>query len=140
MASRAIGDLSPAMQVLCNRHLDACRRDTELRRRGVEVFLTCTYRPDAEQARLYAQGRDPNVPGPIVTNAKAGQSAHNRTLNGKPSAEAYDVGILVNGKLVWDDADAWQAVGQYGTAAGLKWYGAPGARFPEKPHFQNPEV
>src|SRR3990167_8432100 len=98
MASRNIADLSPEMQVLCNRHLDRCRRDVELRRRGVEVFLTCTYRSGEEQNRLYAQGR--TTPGRIVTNAKAGQSAHNHaTPQGKPAALAYDVAMLVNGKL-----------------------------------------
>lgn len=141
MSSRAIGDLSPAMQVLCNRHLDRCRRDPDLLRRSVQVFLTCTYRPDDEQARLYAQGRDPAVPGPIVTNAKAGQSAHNRKdTGGKPSAEAYDVGILENGKLTWDDSTAWQIIGDHGLAVGLKWYGVPDAKFREKPHFQNPNA
>lgn len=139
MASRSIGDLSSPMQVLCNRHLDRCRRDTELRRRGVEVFLTCTFRDDEEQNRLYAQGR--TTAGRIVTNAKAGQSAHNhKTPQGEPAADAYDLGILVNGKLVWDDSEAWETVGAHGVTVGLKWYGAPGAKFPEKPHFQNPEV
>lgn len=141
MASRAIGDLSPAMQLLCNRHLDRCRRDPELRRRGVDVILTCTYRPDEEQARLYSQGRDPAVPGPIVTNAKAGQSAHNhKDAGGKPSAEAYDVAPLEAGKVAWGDSAAWDLIGAHGVAAGLKWYGSPGARFPEKPHFQNPDA
>ncbi len=147
MASRSIGDLSPAMQVLCNRHLDRCRRDLELKKRGVEVILTCTYRDDEEQNRLYAQGR--TTPGRIVTNAKAGQSAHNhKTAQGKPAADAYDVLVLLHGKPVWVDdqttpeneMELWEVVGAHGTAAGLKWYGAPGARFPEKPHFQNPEV
>jgi peptidoglycan L-alanyl-D-glutamate endopeptidase CwlK len=145
MASRSIGDLDPGTQVLCNRHLDRCRRDTELRRRGVDVILTCTHRDDDEQNRLYAQGR--TAPGRIVTNAKAGQSAHNRkTPQGKPASKAYDVALIVNGKALWADDPAtpenemelWELVGQHGVAAGLKWYGTPGARFPEKPHFQDP--
>lgn len=141
MASRAIGDLSAPMQLLCQRHLDRCRRDPELQRKSVSVFLTCTFRDDSEQARLYAQGRDPAVPGPIVTNAKAGQSAHNlKDSGGRPCAEAYDLAITEAGKLVWDDHAAWELIGAHGIAAGLKWYGSPGARFPEKPHFQNPAV
>lgn len=145
MASRSIGDLAPSTQVLCNRHLDRCRRDLELKKRSVDVILTCTYRDDEEQNRLYAQGR--TTPGRIVTNAKAGQSAHNaKTPQGKPAAKAYDVALIVNGKALWVDDPAtpenemelWEIVGQHGVAAGLKWYGAPGAKFPEKPHFQEP--
>lgn len=145
--SRAIADLSPAMQLLCQRHLDRCRRDTDLRRRGVEVILTCTYRSEEEQARLYAQGRDPKVPGAIVTNARAGQSKHNTVdAQGRPAAEAYDVALIVNGKAIWQDnpatpeneMDLWLTVGAHGTVAGLRWYGEPGAKFREMPHFQNP--
>lgn len=140
MASRAIGDLSPAMQVICNKHLALCKRDTELLRRGVEVIITCTYRSNEEQARLYAQGRDPNVPGPIVTRAKAGQSKHNAVnAQGKPAAEAYDLAPLVSGKIMWDDHAAWDIIGKHGKAAGAKWYGEPGAPFREMPHFELPK-
>lgn len=139
MASRAITDLSPAMQELCRLHLVRCTQDPQLAARNAEVILTCTYRSDAEQDKLYAQGR--STPGPIVTKAKGGQSKHNTvTPAGQPAAEAYDVAVLEHGKLVWDDADAWRIVGAHGQAVGLKWYGAPGAKFPEKPHFQNPEA
>lgn len=157
MSSRSIGDLSARMQILCQRHLDRCRRDTELLRRGIEVVVICTYRDNAEQARLYAQGRDPGVPGKIVTNAKPGQSAHNKTNpQGKPAAEAYDVMVLRHGKPVWgmsgdgidnnpaddntDDLEIWQMVGAHGQAVGLQWYGAPNSPFREGCHFQNPEV
>lgn len=149
MASRAIGDLSPAMQVICNKHLALCKRDTELLKRGVEVILTCTYRSNEEQARLYAQGRDPNVPGPIVTRARPGQSHHNKVdAKGKPAAEAYDVAIIVNGKAIWADNPTtpenemmyWEIVGKHGKAAGARWYGDPGSPFFEKPHFQNPNA
>ena len=137
--SRNIGDLSPVMQALCQKHLDRCRRDLELKKRGVEVILTCTFRSAEEQARLYAQGRDPGVPGPIVTNARPGQSAHNAADDrGTPKAEAYDVAILKDGKLAWNDSAVWELIGAHGVAAGLKWYGSPGVAFPEKPHFQNP--
>lgn len=150
MASRAIGDLSAPMQLLCQRHLDRCRRDLELKKAGVDVLLICTYRSNEEQARIYAQGR--TTPGRIVTRAKPGQSKHNWTLPGTstPAAEAYDVVPLLHGKPVWADRDdpgtpedeawIWQRVGEHGTAVGLKWYGSPGAKFPEKPHFQNPAV
>ncbi len=40
------------------------------------------YRSIAEQNRLYAQGR--TLPGPIVTNARGGQSNHNRGIAVEP--------------------------------------------------------
>ena len=139
MASRDPLDLSPAMRDLYHKHMEALSNDILLRSRGVHVFLTCTYRSAEEQAELYAHGR--TAPGPIVTNAKPGQSKHNAVdVFDHPSAEAYDVAILENGKLVWDDHPAWQIIGQHGMAVGLKWYGAPGAPFKEMPHFQNPEA
>ena len=96
--------------------------------RGIDMIVTCTYRDGDEQDALYAQGR--TTPGHIVTNAKAGQSAHNYGC-------AIDVVPIVNGKCCWDDkADVWQQIGQIGQSCGMVWYGAPGAAFPETPHFQ----
>lgn len=139
MSSREIRDLSPEMQVLYNKFADRCRRDTNLLKDGVSVLLTCTYRSNEEQTKLYEQGR--TQPGHIVTNAKAGKSKHNVTVNGVPAAEAFDVVPLRNGKPVWDSADpAWQVIGAHGKAVGLKWYGDPDAAFRELPHFQNPEA
>lgn len=149
MASRNIGDLSPAMQVLYNRFNDRCRRDVELLKLGVSVLLICTYRSNDEQDALYAQGR--TKPGVVVTRAKGGQSKHNCTTSqGKPAAEAFDVAPVLHGKPMWIDHDdpatpenelaIWQMLGAHGKAVGLKWYGAPGAAFKEFPHFQNPAV
>lgn len=50
-------------------------------------YITCGYRSNEEQARLYAQGR--TTPGQIVTHAKPGTSKH----NSNPSA-AFDVGFV----------------------------------------------
>lgn len=143
------------MQVLYNKFFDRCRRDPWLLKNGITVLLTCTYRSNEEQAKLFAQGR--TAPGRIVTNAKPGKSKHNATLpDGTPAAEAFDVVPLRNGKPVWgtagdgiddneaddakDDLEVWQRVGEHGVAVGLKWYGTPGSPFTEFPHFQNPEA
>lgn len=149
MASREIRHLSAAMQVLYNKFSDRCRRDVELLKLGVTVLLICTYRSNEEQEKLYAKGR--TEPGAIVTRAKLGKSKHNAVdSHGDPAAEAFDVVPLLHGKPVWsseddpgtveDEAWIWQRVGEHGVAVGLKWYGSPGAEFPEKPHFQNPEA
>jgi peptidoglycan L-alanyl-D-glutamate endopeptidase CwlK len=94
---------------------------------GIDLLVTSTYRDNASQDALYAQGR--TAPGRIVTNAKAGQSFHNHRC-------AVDVVPLRNGKPVWDSKDpVWQTVGRLGKAAGLEWAGD-WKRFKEFPHFQ----
>lgn len=88
-----------------------------------QPFLTCSLRTCAEQAALFAQGRQPlkvnslraiaGLP-PIptletfkkVTNANAGQSKHNPDANGL--SHAFDVGFISvssgkNYSLRWDD-------------------------------------
>ncbi|TXH19809.1 MAG: peptidase M15 [Hyphomicrobiaceae bacterium] len=143
------------MQVMYNKFFDRCRRDPWMLKNGITVLLTCTYRSDEEQAKLYAQGR--TTPGKIVTNAKPGKSKHNNTApDGTPAAEAFDIVPVRNGKLIWgtsgngiddddsddhkDDLEVWQRIGEHGVAVGLKWYGTPGSAFREYPHFQNPNV
>lgn len=94
---------------------------------GIDLLVTSTYRDNASQDALYAQGR--TAPGRIVTNAKAGQSYHNFRC-------AVDVVPVRNGKPVWDSKDpVWQTVGRLGKAAGLEWAGD-WKRFKEFPHFQ----
>jgi peptidoglycan L-alanyl-D-glutamate endopeptidase CwlK len=138
MASRSLSDLHPALRPLAARFLARCAE------RGLDVLVTCTYRSDAEQDALYAQGR--TAPGPIVTRARAGQSAHNATEGGKPAARAFDVVPMLHGKPIFEDprdADSdwtndwgWRIVGEVAAEVGLDWYGRPGASFREAPHLQ----
>lgn len=132
MASRNVNDLHPELQPLFIKFMH------EATVQGVDVLCTCTYRSGAEQDALYAQGR--TVGGHIVTNARAGQSAHNYTIKGKPAAKAFDVVVMQNGKPDWntvgDSLLLWQKLGKIGVDLGLNWYGAPGAKFKEFPHFQ----
>jgi peptidoglycan LD-endopeptidase CwlK len=138
MASRALSDLHPDLRPLAEAFLSRCLE------RQVDVLIVCTYRSDAEQTKLYAQGR--TMPGPRVTNAKAGQSAHNATLDGKPAARAFDAVPLLHGKAIWEDPRdkdgdwtndfGWRVMGEVAEEVGLDWYGKPTARFREAPHFQ----
>lgn len=129
MASRRIEDLHPDLQTLCREFVRRCEAA------GVEPLITCTWRSGAEQDQLYAQGRNGN-PGPKVTNARAGQSEHNATIQGRPAARAFDVVPLVSGKPMWDAKHPhWQVMGKIGMELGLNWYGRPGAPFREFPHF-----
>jgi peptidoglycan L-alanyl-D-glutamate endopeptidase CwlK len=133
--SRRVEDLHPLMRPLVERFLRLCVKE------GVDLIVTCTYRSDEEQARLYAIGR--TKPGRRVTNAKPGQSMHNFRFNGKPASLAVDVVPLRAGKPVWgtngDDLALWQKVGKLGEAAGLEWAGR-WTRFREFPHFQHPRA
>ena len=143
MASRLEKHLSPWMQHLCGKFLVACDLDPILQARGVRVILTCTYRSNAEQADLYAQGR--TKPGPVVTRAQPGQSKHNAIdANGKPASEAFDIALLYLGKCVWSTEQPyrewWDRLGAIAEDVGLEWYGRPGAPFREFVHFQNPEA
>jgi peptidoglycan L-alanyl-D-glutamate endopeptidase CwlK len=125
VSSRSLDGLRPEVRPQVDTFLAACAAA------GVDVLVTCTLRSDAEQTLLYAQGR--TAPGHIVTNAKAGQSAHQYGL-------AIDVVPMVNGKPDWNGKDpVWAQIGELGQAAGLTWLGAPGSTFPEEPHLEHPD-
>ena len=119
--SRSLDDLIPPAKVRVQAFLNAAKAA------GIDLLVTSTYRDNASQDALYAQGR--TTPGKIVTNAKAGQSWHNYRC-------AVDVVPIVAGKPRWDVKDeVWQQVGKLGKAAGLEWAGD-WKRFKEYPHFQ----
>ena len=65
---------------------------------GIDLLVTSTYRDYESQNALYAQGR--TTQGPIVTNAKGGQSFHQFKC-------AVDVVPIVNGKCVWDTSSTY---------------------------------
>ena len=132
MASRDIKDLHPRLQPIAQRFLQ------EAHAAGMDPLITCTYRSNAEQETLYAQGR--TAPGKIVTNARAGQSKHNHTEAGKPAALAFDIVPLVAGKPCWQPTHPhWNALGQLGKRLGLEWAGE-WRTFREYPHFQLPDA
>lgn len=128
MASRKLTDLHPDLITKAKSFL------AQVELWGIDVLVTCTYRSNNEQTKLYAQGR--TSPGPKVTNAKAGQSKHNFVLDGKPAAKAFDIVPLVNGKCIWDNSNPlWQRLGEIGRTNGLEWAGD-WVSFKEYPHFQ----
>lgn len=132
MSSRNPHDLHPELLPLYVKFRDQAKAE------GIDFLLICTYRSNLEQDALYAQGR--TRPGKKVTNARGGQSAHNYTINNKPASKAFDVVLIRNGKCVWGTKDhdlfLWQRLGIIGTELGLKWYGSPGSKFVEFPHFE----
>lgn len=99
-------------------------------RQGHFIDITSGYRNKEQQDALYAQGR--TTPGPIVTNAKWGQSSHNfRT--------AFDVAFLVNEQPSWAEHHPWNLLGAEGRKLGLEWGGSEAwkkAGFLDRPHFE----
>ena len=128
MPSRKIEDLHPDLQILAKEFMRRCATEAP------NVILVCTYRSNHEQDELYKQGR--TTVGKIVTRAKAGQSAHNFVIEGKPAAKAFDIAVIVNKAYAPDNHPEWDIAGKIGTELGLNWYGRPNAPFKEKPHFQ----
>lgn len=116
---RRIATLEPHVRPLARQLVEAAL--------GEDILLVITEgrRTLERQQKLYAQGR--TAPGPIVT-----WTMKSRHLTG----EAVDVGVLVDGVLVWPDDDAlWERIGQLGEAAGLRWGGR--WKKPDRPHFES---
>ena len=130
--SRSLDDLHPEVRKMYEAFAASCAAE------DIDILVTCTWRSPAEQERLYAQGR--TAPGKVVTNARAGQSSHNFTINGKPASLAFDIVPLDGGKPIWAASNpVWQQLGRLGQDAGLEWAGT-WRRFREFPHFQHPQA
>lgn len=101
---------------------------------GKRVKFTTTYRPQAEQDRLYAQGR--TTPGPIVTWLKTG--AHNtdlpETRNG--DAEAFDFGVFASDGRYLGSDPLYTKLGAICERHGLNWGGR--WKTPDMPHCERP--
>ena len=116
MASRKIEDLTLEMQ---NLYREFAVLTAEA---GIDFIITCTYRTQEEQDRLYRQGR--TAPGKIVTWTR--HSKHNER-------KAFDIAIMNAGKINWDEK-AYQKTGEIGESLGLIWGGR--WKSPDYPHFQ----
>lgn len=135
MSSKRLEDLSHAMMICC------AEFEEQLRVAGIDFVRACTYRSSAEQGELYKFGR--TAPGTVRTNARGGQSLHNRTENGMPSSDAADYYPLVHGKLCGTTTDAdialYRRVGLIARACGLEWGGDWPGTLRDLGHFQLPQ-
>lgn len=100
--------------------------------RGVEIRITQGLRTIEEQNSLYAQGRT-IFTGPIVTNARGGQSYHNFSL-------AIDFVLIRGGYDMKYDGDCdgiadWVEVVTEAKALGFAW-GGDWKSFKDNPHFE----
>lgn len=95
---------------------------------GILVQISSGYRSNAEQQRLYNQGR--TTAGNVVTNAKPGQSVHN-------------YGLAIDYFLVSDDGNTalwtvnakWRRVAAIGKSLGFSW-GGDWTSFKDYPHLE----
>jgi peptidoglycan L-alanyl-D-glutamate endopeptidase CwlK len=100
---------------------------------GYDIFLTCTYRDNLEQNRLFAQGR--TADGPVITNARAGQSPHN--VAPPEGSHAFDFAVLnPHGRVTWD-VSKYIAVAAIARRLGAD-CGAFWDDFTDPPHIQMP--
>lgn len=118
---RELRELLPIVADAAKAALQECEQS------GWPILITCTYRTEAEQEALYAQGR--TRPGPKVTNARAGQSLHQYRV-------ALDLYPLVNGKPDFSGRHPnWLKIAAVFKKHGFEW-AYEWKRFKEMPHFQ----
>src|SRR5690242_2324462 len=120
MSSR-VDDLEPITREMCLAFLD------DVKDAGLDVRVTQTLRTMDQQAALYAQGR--TLPGPIVTKAMPGQSAHSWGC-------AFDV--CFGGPEPFSDKHPWAQIGAIGKSVGLAW-GGDFKSITDRPHFERPD-
>lgn len=123
MSSRKIIDLHMLFQPMVRSLLEQGQKTTTWK-----LFITDGYRSFDEQNSLYAQGRTKS--GKIVTNARAGQSAHNFGL-------AVDLAFQKNGVLSYDP-NLYTPVYKIARSLGFE-LGADWVSFSDKPHFNYPQ-
>lgn len=94
---------------------------------GIYVQISSGYRSNAEQQKLYNQGR--TTPGKIVTNARPGQSVHNYGL-------AIDFFLVSDdgNTALWTVNHKWKRVAAIGKSIGFQW-GGDWKSFPDYPHL-----
>lgn len=95
-----------------------------------QPFLTCVHRSNEEQDTLYSIGRTRK--GAKVTNAKAGQSKHN-----KLPSEAFDVAFKYQNSTVlyWEDHLFRKFYEIVKVKSCIKW-GGKFVSFKDYPHFE----
>lgn len=123
--SRSLRDLVPKAEALAIALRERCDD------MGIHIIFVYTRRTTAEQAALYAQGREPiqavndkrHAAGMAPITEKENEDEVTWTLNSRHlSGEAFDIAIMINGKIDWY-TPLYQTVGQIGEDLGLCWLG-----------------
>ncbi len=101
--------------------LDACKAD------GMDILIVCTYRDDEYQDFLYAKGR--TTDGKICTNAKGGQSKHNKR-------KAVDFCVMDGKECDWQNVKDFTRAGLIAEKLGLVWAGRWNGKLKELGHIE----
>ena len=142
--SRSISDLKPLVAAAAMRAL------ADLRARGVFFAVTSTLRTEAEQAALYAQGREPleevNKKRAIAGMRPISQAENKYTVTNADGVKhksnhqggtALDVVPEYDGRPVWPPAhdERWSQISGIFKQYGFEW-GGDWKDFPDLPHYQ----
>lgn len=119
--SRKLSDLHPRVAAMCQEFINKCKAA------GIDVLITSTLRDNESQNKLYAQGR--TTKGPIVTNARGGDSFHNWAC-------AFDFVVMKNGVCQWNDTKGFTKCGEIAESIGLTWSGRWQGKMKEMAHCQ----
>ena len=140
LIDRSITSLQPGFRAKVDRWLNDVKAESNSTQgplAGIDFIILETRRSFERSDELYAQGR--TKPGPIVTNAKAGQSYHGFAL-------ALDGGPKYRDKpftWAWDrDPRLMAAMKRIAALAkrhGIEW-GGEWTRFRDLPHFQDADA
>lgn len=125
LQEKAVKRMGAVKEVVKEKVLDLIKQCYD---EDIYVLITDGYRSNAEQDELYAQGR--TKPGNIVTNAKGGQSNHNKgiavdyCLTNKEGTAAY-----------WTVNTDWKRVATIAKTMGFEW-GGDWKGFVDNPHLE----
>lgn len=105
---------------------------TDAHDQGSDFFVVSGFRTYVEQSALYFQGR--TMPGPKVTRARAGESAHNFGI----AADLVKDGLVDRVGLQPDyNEESYEILRELAPKHGLVWGGS-WPNFPDRPHVQLP--
>lgn len=127
MDSRSLANLNTLHPKFKQSALDAWTEAQEAMPDNVKIIVVQGLRTFEESNALYAKGR--TTPGPIVTNAAAGQSYHNFGL-------AFDFAMITNGKDDYLIGPNWMRVVGIMKEHGMFW-GGEFTSLQDNPHFEN---
>ncbi len=115
----------------------------EAGKQGLEFVATYTLRTEAEQLALFAQGREnidevnrlrKNAGLPSIT-AEQNRRIVTRLLTASHMFGcAFDIAVLKDGKIDWQDIAAYKRLGAVGESLGLRWGGR--FKFRDWGHFE----
>lgn len=119
--SRNLLDLEIGFRARVIKWLNACKDA------GLDILVVCTYRDNEYQDFLYAQGR--TAAGKICTNAKGGQSKHNKR-------KAVDFCVMEGKQCDWSDIASFTKAGLIAEGLGLVWAGRWNGKLKEVGHIE----